>query len=236
MYEKALLHDNDSPTSLQPPCRIKTQGRPGPQQRSMGFDSQAEFLTWIDHGKDSDVQSILSLVLRLTDANLSALLDPRACVDPGKRVSVWDIYSVELEKLKNALGSLPNVSSLTIISPENASSAFGEILYQPLLHLIPQLWPRLQALDLQGSEGVDLDIQDIKSEPDIPLKDLELGTGLDEGVEDKRTATVDFGDLLEAAHPETRAPTERTAPVRTQREPRRRGRHGRGIQKARRRS
>ncbi|KAK3703149.1 hypothetical protein LTR37_014626 [Vermiconidia calcicola] len=236
MYEKALLHDNDSPASLQPPRRIKAEGRPVSQAHSMSFDSQAEFLTWIDHSSGSDPPRIQSLVLRLTDVNLSALLDPRACVDPRKRVSVWDMYTIELEKLNKALQSLPNISSLTLISPETSSLAFGEILYQPLLHLIPQLWPRLQSLDLQESEGADQDIQNVKQDPAVPLEKLKLGTGLDEGVEDPRTATVDFGDLLEAANPETRGPTERTAPVRTQREPRRRGKHGRGIQKFRRRS
>lgn len=156
IYELALLDTKatvSSFTLLQTCHRINMEARPTLYKRPTSFPSQAKLFAWIDSSRKQDLKRVRTLTLRLTDIDLSPLLEEPS---PKRqtRGSVWTIYQSELDRFDDALKALPNLSSLTITPPKPNRSQLFKGLYHSLLALIPQRCPKLKRFELQDGDEI----------------------------------------------------------------------------------
>ena len=162
IYEAALLNDSDSDESnysidededlsLLQTCRqVNMEAQPVLYRRPKSFTSQSKLFSWIDRGQRANLERVRMLKLQLTDVDLSALLQQT----PSKRkpTTAWSLYQAELEQLQEALRSMPNLSSLTIIPPKGSGSMLLTSFYRDFLASIPGRCPKLRILELHDSE------------------------------------------------------------------------------------
>ena len=156
IYELALLdaQPTASGVSLLQTCRhINMEARPTLYKRPTSFSSQAKLFEWIDRSRNQDLKRVRTLTLRLTDIDLSLLLD-QSSPTRTTRASVWILYQSELERFDDALKALPSLSNLTIVPPKSGRSQLLKGLYHSLLGLIPKRCPKLGRLELQDSDEI----------------------------------------------------------------------------------
>jgi hypothetical protein len=166
IYEAAILDDteggSDSEESatistsinLLQTCRqVKMEAEPIRYQRPQSFSSQAKLFLWLDRSREANLERVHTLTLHLTDVDLSRLLDPTMTSAP-KHPTAWSIYEEALGRLEDALRSLPNLSSLTIIPPKDNRSALLKKFSQLFLTTIPTHCPKLKRLELHDTKRV----------------------------------------------------------------------------------
>ena len=162
IYEVAILDDSDSAESMMSSgsinllqtCRqVKMEAEPIRYQRPQSFSSQAKFFLWLDHSHVSNLERVRTILLHLTDVDLSVLLDP-STTNHRRHSTAWSIYQEELSKLEKALRSLPNLSNLTIIPPKDNRSMLLRQFYRRFLAIIPTRCAKLQRLELHDTAGV----------------------------------------------------------------------------------
>ncbi|TKA82058.1 hypothetical protein B0A55_01501 [Friedmanniomyces simplex] len=120
-------------------------------QRPLTFASQAKLFAWIDRSRSWNLKRVKTLTLRLTDVDLSPLLDPE---QRHTRTSVWGLYQQELERLDHAMEVLPGIELLTISPPGPSHSHLLRGVYLSFLGLIQVRCQKLQLLVLEDDEAV----------------------------------------------------------------------------------
>lgn len=156
IYELALLDAQPTVSGLPflQTCRhISMEARPTLYKRPTSFSSQAKLFEWIDRSRRQDLRRVRTLKLRLTDIDLSSLLD-QSTPTRTTRASVWTLYQSELGRFDDALKALPNLSSLTIVPPESGRSQLLKGLYHSFLGLVTKRCPKLGRLELQDSDDI----------------------------------------------------------------------------------
>lgn len=157
IYELALLDSRPATPSLQllQTCRhISMEARPSLYKRPTSFTSQAKLFAWIDGSRKQDLRRVRGLTVRLTDVDLSSLLDRPTTSTAETRGGVWALYQHELERLDDAVKALPSLSSLTVVPPRAGRSQLLKGLYHSFLALLPKRCPKLKHLELQDAEEV----------------------------------------------------------------------------------
>ncbi|EME41261.1 hypothetical protein DOTSEDRAFT_46292 [Dothistroma septosporum NZE10] len=121
-------------------------------QRPASFPSQAKLFSWIQRSVTADLRRVRTLTLRLTDVDLSCLinLSPRR----GQVSSAWSLYQQELEELNVALQRLPGLVDLTIIPCDRNGSQLLNGMYLSFLGMIAVHLPRLKQLAIHDGESV----------------------------------------------------------------------------------
>lgn len=156
IYELALLDAKpalSSPSLLQTCSLINMEARPTLYKRPASFPSQAKLFDWIDDSRKQDLKRIRTLTLRLTDIDLSSLID-QSSPSTARETSLWARYQAELGRLDDALRALPNLSSLTIVPPKAGRSQLLKGLYHSFLSRIPRRCAKLKRLEVQDDEQI----------------------------------------------------------------------------------
>lgn len=178
IYEAALLDhsdsdessystDEDEDLSLLQMCRqVNMEAQPVLYQRPKSFTSQAKLFSWIGRSQRSNLERVRTLKLQLTDVNLSGLLLQQTS-SRRKHTTAWSLYQAELEKLEEALRSMLNLSSLTIIPPKESGSMLLKGFYRAFLASIPSRCPKLRKLELHDNEEVLKDVPTLNEIRDV---------------------------------------------------------------------
>lgn len=149
IYEHALLPTSD--LALLRTCSfINTEAQTTLYQRPLSFPSQADLFSWIHRSSTRNLRRVRCLQLRLTDVDLSPLLD-RGLQHTGR--SAWKLYQSELERLEHALRNLPNTAEWTVRLPRDSGSVFLRGLVSSFVKLLPHRLPLLQHLSLEDGTG-----------------------------------------------------------------------------------
>lgn len=157
IYELALLDASSADSSiplLQTCSQISMEAQSTLYKRPTSFSSQAKLFAWIERSQQKDLKRVRTLTLRLTDIDLSSILEQPSNPADKSRPSVWTLYQTELERLDDACKALPKLSSLTILPPKSGRSQLAKGLYHSFLALIPSRLPQLSHLELQDGDEV----------------------------------------------------------------------------------
>jgi len=161
IYEAVLL-DTQPPLAILGTCRqIAMEAQPTLYQRHLTFPSQASLFNWIERSRSINLSRVKILTLRLSDVDLSALLDEQNG-RPATQPDVWTMYQDELEKLDRALESLPNIAELSVTPPKAGHSRLLRGMYLSFLGLIPHRYPRLKRLTVEDTEAILAKVPDLK--------------------------------------------------------------------------
>ncbi|KAK5129447.1 hypothetical protein LTR08_003240 [Meristemomyces frigidus] len=149
IYEATLLHPHPNLALLRACRQIAMEAQPTLYQRPFTFASQATLFAFLARSRSVNLKRVRTLTLRLTDIDLSALL-----LDGTRqtRTSVWRLYQEQLERLDQALASLPSVAELTVTPPRASRSQLLRGLYLSFLALIPRRYPHLKRLVVDDEE------------------------------------------------------------------------------------
>ena len=162
IYQAALI-DKQVNTSLLHLCRqVGMEAQEILYKRHASFDAQAKLFAWIRRSRTANLSRVRSITIRLTDVDLSALLEPPTA-RRQTRTSIWTLYKDDLEKLEQSLSSLPNLARLTVTPPRIGRSSLLRGLYHEFLSSVPKRCPRLRHLDLHDTEEVLECVPEIKT-------------------------------------------------------------------------
>lgn len=158
----AALFDNDNDLFLLRTCKqIYMEASPALYQRPVSFSSQAKLISWVEKSEEGDLKRVRTLSLRLTDIDMSSLFD----AGPSRKSSsttAWGLHQQELQKLDQALRSLPGLQHLTIIPPERNNSQLLRSMYLSLLEMIPVRLPSLTQLTIHDDESLVQKLSSLK--------------------------------------------------------------------------
>lgn len=153
IYEAALLNSSDKLALLRTCWQINMEAQAVLYQRPTSFSSQAKLFAWIERSRRTNLERVRTLSLRLTDIDLSPFFEA-GITQRRKRMSAWSMYQTELERLEQALISLPNLSRLTIIPPRLGRSQLLKGLYRSFLGMIPHKCQKIRQLELHDSDEI----------------------------------------------------------------------------------
>ncbi|EME88588.1 uncharacterized protein MYCFIDRAFT_192721 [Pseudocercospora fijiensis CIRAD86] len=139
--------------------------------RPVNFLSQKKLFTWIEQSQQQDLARVRTLSLRLTDIDLSSLLDPILSGGRRETQSVWSLYNTELERLDGALRCLPGLEHLTIVPPSNNKSSLLSGIYRSFLSQIPKRCPKVQHLIVHDHESLLETVPGLKNIHKVDFED-----------------------------------------------------------------
>ena len=159
IYEALLSDESDSSSeydgaNLLQTCRqLSMEAQPVIYQRPKSFTSQGRLFSWMDRSSHSNLERVRTLTLHLTDVDLSPLLNQND-LEARQNTTAWSLYQADLDKLENALRSLPNLASLSIVPPKESSSMLLKGFYHSFLAMIASRCPKLRRLELHDSADI----------------------------------------------------------------------------------
>jgi len=153
IYRFALLSPNTILSLLTTSQQLKMEAQPLLYQRPIKLSSQTKLFDWLRRSRASNLKQVKNLTLRLTDIDLSPLLDPDIIRDEPQ-TSAWTLYNDEIVRLDRAFRSLPALTELTVIPPRIIHSQLLRGLYLSLLALIPKHYPRLRLLVIHDESTI----------------------------------------------------------------------------------
>ncbi|KAK3666738.1 hypothetical protein LTR22_002325 [Elasticomyces elasticus] len=160
IWELVLLPTEFSLQLLQLNRQITMEALPILYQRPLTFVSQLSLFAWIDRSRSSILKRVHTLDLRLTDVDLSPLLDQDR---RSTRTNIWALYQSELERLDHALEALTGLYDLTVTPPGTCHSTLLKGMYLSFLARIRVHCPRLRRLTLKDNEEVLNKVPALKS-------------------------------------------------------------------------
>lgn len=170
IYRFALLSPDTTLSLLSTSHQLKMEAQPLLYQRPIKLSSQAKLFDWIRRSRSSNLRQVKNLTLRLTDIDLSPLLDPEA-LQAKPQMSAWTLYNDEIVHLDRALRALPALLELTIIPPRIIHSQLLRSLYLSLLALIPEHYPRLRLLVIHDESAVLEAVAALQGLPKVTFKE-----------------------------------------------------------------
>lgn len=170
IYRFALLSSNTTLSLLTTSHQLQMEAQPLLYQRPIKLSSQAKLFDWIRRSRSSNLRQVKNLTLRLTDIDLSLLLDPDA-LQQDPPTSAWTLYNDEIVHLDRALRSLPGLTELTIIPPRIIHSQLLRSLYLSFLALIPKHYPRLRLLVIHDESTILDAVAALQGLPKVTFKD-----------------------------------------------------------------
>lgn len=138
--------------------------------RPVKFDSQQKLFAWIERSEQQGLARVRTLTLRLTEIDLSPLLDRRASNRNGTGPSAWNLYKLELERLDGALRFLPDLEHLTVVPPSKNKSSLLHGIYRSFLSQVPVRCLRLKCLTLYDHKNLLEKIPALSSLPQIDFE------------------------------------------------------------------
>lgn len=153
IYTEALSDSDDGLPLLQVCHRINMEASSILYLRPVSFPSQSKLFAWIERSRENDLKRVRTLTLRLTDIDLSPLLDPTASRPSGGQ-SAWSLYQQELERLDGALRCLPGIEQLSIIPPKRMQSSLLKGIYLSFLNQLSLRCPKLKYLTIHDKADV----------------------------------------------------------------------------------
>lgn len=153
IYRFALVNPNTTLPLLTTSQQLKMEAQPLLYQRPIKLSSQAKLFDWAARSRGSNLKQVKNLTLRLTDIDLSPLLDPDLIYEQPS-ISAWSLYDDEIGRFDTAFRALPGLTELTIIPPRIIHSQLMRSMYLTLLALIPQHYPRLRLLVIHDESAI----------------------------------------------------------------------------------
>ena len=170
IYRFALLSPGTTLSLLTTSHQLKMEAQPLLYQRPIKLSSQAKLFDWIKRRRNSNLRQVKNLTLRLTDIDLSPLLDPEN-LQTRPQMSAWTLYNDEIARLDRAFWALPALAELTIIPPRIIHSQLLRGLYLSLLALIPEQYPRLRLLVIHDESAVLKAVAALQGLPKVTFKE-----------------------------------------------------------------
>lgn len=170
IYRFALLSPDTTLSLLTTSHQLKMEAQPLLYQRPIKLSSQAKLFDWIRRSRSSNLRQVKNLTLRLTDIDLSPLLDP-GILQTHPQISAWTLYNDEIAHLDRAFRAIPALVELTIIPPRIIHSQLLRGLYLSLLALIPDHYPRLRLLVIHDESAVLEAVAALQGLPKVTFKE-----------------------------------------------------------------
>lgn len=170
IYRFALLSPNTTLSLLTTSRQLKMEAQPLLYERPIKLSSQAKLFEWIQRSRHTNLRQVKNLSLRLTDIDLSPLLDPDAIFN-NPSLSAWTLYSTETNNLDAAFNQLPGLQELTISPPRIIHSQLLRGMYQTLLALIPRHYPNLRLLVIHDDSAIIDAVTALQGLPQVTFRE-----------------------------------------------------------------
>jgi len=120
IYDNILSSSEQGPEILQTCRQIEREARKFLYQRPISFSNQLSLYTWVDATPKDLLSNVTDVSVAIRDIDLRPVLRPNAFTPSSSlrpQLLTWGLYEAEIGKLISALGRLPKVKTMTIISP-----------------------------------------------------------------------------------------------------------------------
>jgi hypothetical protein len=153
VYKEVLKSPTQGPELLRTCQKINTEAQKILYQRPVRIPGQLYLYSWVASAPDEFLPQVTDMCLTIQDVDLRPLLDLNTATSRPTltgRLRTWDMYAVELHKLKTALGKLPNVNTITIQALPGRQSYLYRDFVAEVLDSLYSVHPNLSNLSLEG--------------------------------------------------------------------------------------
>ena len=160
IFKASLTSPLHGPELLRTCRQIHSEAHQFLFERPLNFRSQSALFGWLGQVPHEYLSRAKSLSLNIQEVDLSSLLNASALIsylDDPFRLSTWDLYDAELDRLSRALKQLPNIQRITIRAISGQQSFLYREFLRKFLRILGLLYPDLLDLSMEG----DLHHQDL---------------------------------------------------------------------------
>ena len=154
VYQMVLSHPTQGPELLRTCHEVYVEARKFLYQRPLSYRSQEVLYSWLATTPGNMLDHVSEISLAIQDVDLKPVLTSNVISSQShspSRLTTWDLYQADLDRLNEALRKFPNVKAITITAPSHQHSFLYHDFVSKVLDMLSSLYVDLRDLRLDGS-------------------------------------------------------------------------------------